>query len=187
LGERWVDGQPELFSASYVCTTPDSGIRVAPRVITLRAFDWERGMYGMEKTHGRSPLIKLELGLNLKELAVVFVILGTVGAIVLFSVGEVTTKASVAACYANAATVATALGEFNAAGGNPEIVTPTLLTSAPTPLLASFPSSPDYAISIVNGQVMIAAPKSSTPVPYRTAGACDRAGPSVGKIPAGAR
>jgi hypothetical protein len=138
-------------------------------------------MYGMEKTHGTNPLIKLEFGLNLKELVVVFVILGTVAAIVIFSLGGITSKGAVAACNANATTVATALGEFNAAGGNAEIVTPTDLTSAPTPFLASFPSSPDYAISIVSGQVMIAAPKSSAPVPYGTAGACDHAGPPVGK------
>jgi type II secretory pathway pseudopilin PulG len=138
-------------------------------------------MHSMNRSHGKNHLIKLELGFNLKELVVVIVILATSAAIVIFSLGGITTRGAVAACNTNATTVATALGEFNAVtGGDSKIVTPALLTSDPTPVLASFPSSPDYAISIVAGQVMVAAPKSSAPVPYGTAGACDNAGTPAG-------
>ena len=143
-------------------------------------------MYSTRRSHGNNHLIALEL--NLKELWVVIVILVISAAIVILSLSGVTAKGAVAACNANAKTVATALGAFNAqAGGNSEIVTPALLTSAPTPVLASFPSSPDYAISIVSGEVMVAAPKSSSPVPYSSLGACDHAGASVGPTPTAAK
>jgi Tfp pilus assembly protein PilE len=143
-------------------------------------------MYSTRRSHGNNHLIALEL--NLKELWVVIVILVISAAIVILSLSGVTIKGTVAACNANARTVATALEAFNAqAGGNSEIVTPALLTSAPTPVLASFPSSSDYAISIVSGQVMVAAPKSSSPVPYNSLGACDDAGASVGPTPTAAK
>jgi hypothetical protein len=89
----------------------------------------------------------------------------------------VPSEAAVAACEADAQTVATAVQDYEALhGGAPSAVTPAVLTSGSPPFLQSFPSSPDYAISIVNGVVMIAAPKTASAVPYNTAGACTRAG-----------
>jgi type II secretory pathway pseudopilin PulG len=134
-------------------------------------------MYRSEGGHGNNQLMKLHVGIDLKELLVVIVILGTAAVIVMLSIGGITSTGEAAACSANATTVETALREFDAqVGGNATIVTPALLVSAPRPYLKSFPSSPDYSISIIRGVVMIAAPKSSPPVAYGTAGACVNAG-----------
>ena len=87
-------------------------------------------------------------------------------------------EAAVQACEADAQTVATAVQDYEALnGGSGSAVTPAVLTSGSSPFLRSFPASPDYAISIVNGVVMVSAPKSASAVPYNTAGACARAGP----------
>jgi Tfp pilus assembly protein PilE len=129
--------------------------------------------------HSNNQQIKVELGLDLRELIVVVVILGITAIIVILSLGGVTSKGAVAACQANATTVESAVGEFNAeTGGTSTEVTSALLTSAPKPFLASFPSSPDYTISIVSGVVMIAAPPTSPPVPYGSVDACAHAGQS---------
>jgi hypothetical protein len=87
-------------------------------------------------------------------------------------------EAAAEACEADAQTVETAVQDYETLHGGPaSAVTPAVLTSGSPPFLSSFPSSPDYAISIVNGVVMIAAPKTASAVPYNTAGACARAGP----------
>ncbi len=87
-------------------------------------------------------------------------------------------EAAAEACQADAQTVAAAVQDYEALhGGSASAVTPAALTAGSTPFLQSFPSSPDYSLSIVNGVVMIAAPKTATAVPYNTAGACARAGP----------
>jgi hypothetical protein len=87
-------------------------------------------------------------------------------------------ESAIAACQANAQTVAAAVQDYAALhGDSASVVTPTLLTSGSPPFLKSFPSSPDYTISIVSGVVMVAAPKSATPVPSTTATACAHAGP----------
>lgn len=95
---------------------------------------------------------------------------------------EVTTgipsEAAAEACQADAQTVATAVQDYEALhGGSPSAVTPGVLTSGSSPFLQSFPSSADYAITIVHGVVMVAAPKTAPAVPYNSAGACARAGP----------
>jgi Tfp pilus assembly protein PilE len=125
----------------------------------------------------KNQQLTLELGLNLRELGVVAVILGVTAMIVILSLGGVVSQSAVAACQANATAVESAVGEFNAeTGGTSTEVTSALLTSAPKPFLSSFPSSPDYKISIVSGVVMIAAPPTSTPVPYGSVDACAHAG-----------
>jgi Tfp pilus assembly protein PilE len=134
-------------------------------------------MYPKVVGHNKDHHIKVEIGLNQIEMVIAFVILGVCAVVVIFSFGGIASQGAVAACKADATTVETAVREFNAeVGGTSTIVTPALLTSTPSHLLKSFPSSPNYAISIVSGVVMIAAPKTSTPVAYGTASACARAG-----------
>jgi hypothetical protein len=85
---------------------------------------------------------------------------------------------AIAACQADASTVESALRTYETLHGGPSAaVTQADLTSGPSPLLQAFPSSPDYAISIVSGVVMIAAPKTAPPVAYGAPGACAKAGP----------
>jgi len=87
-------------------------------------------------------------------------------------------ESAIAACKADAQTVAAAVQDYATLHGvSPSAVTPAVLTSGPSPFLQSFPSNPDYAISIASGVVMVAAPKSAAAVPYGRATACTRAGP----------
>jgi hypothetical protein len=93
------------------------------------------------------------------------------------NIDAIAKQSAVVACESDATEVETAIQEYSAVNGVAStVVTPTLLTSGPSPDLVSFPSSPDYTISIVSGVVMIAAPKTSAPVAYGTSGACAKAG-----------
>jgi hypothetical protein len=93
------------------------------------------------------------------------------------NIGAIARQSAVVACESDATEVETAIQEYSAVNGvAPSVVTPALLTSGPSPDLVSFPSSPDYTISIVSGVVMIAAPRTSAPVAYGTSGACAKAG-----------
>ena len=92
------------------------------------------------------------------------------------NIGAISTQSTVVACESDAAAVETAIQEYSAVHGvAAAAVTPALLTSGPSPALKSFPSSPNYTISIVSGVVMVAAPKTSAPVAYGTSGACANA------------
>ena len=93
------------------------------------------------------------------------------------NIGAIAKQSAVVACESDATEVETAIQEYSAVNGVAStVVTPTLLTSGPSPDLVTFPSSPDYTISIVSGVVMIAAPTTSAPVAYGTSGACANAG-----------
>ena len=129
----------------------------------------------------RSPLQqnKAENGLTLIELLIVIAVLGVIAAVVVFALGGVSAQGTVAACNADAKTVETAVAAYNAETGGTPTVTADLLTEGTTPYLRSFPSSPYYAISIVNGDVMVAVPSGATPVPYDSANPCANAGGSV--------
>lgn len=121
--------------------------------------------------------LKVAIGVNRTELLVVAILLGALATFLAFSVSGATTSAAIAQCQANASNVQNALGEFSAeTGADAAAITPALLTAAPLHILHSYPSSPDYTISIVGGRVMIAAPPNAAPVPYGTDGACDKAG-----------
>lgn len=91
-------------------------------------------------------------------------------------IGGIAQQSAVAACDSDAAQVESAIQEYSTVHGvASSAVTPELLTSGPSPYLVSFPSSPDFTISIVSGVVMVAAPPTSAPVAY-TSAACAKAG-----------
>ena len=142
---------------------------------------------------GRARGINLGFGFNLIGLLLVVVILGISAAVAVSSltgtkaartagtragnIGAIARQSSVLACESDATEVETAVQAYSTAHGvATTAVTPALLTSGPSPELVSFPSSPDYTISIVSGVVMIAAPKTSAPVAYSASGACAKAG-----------
>ncbi len=145
--------------------------------------------------------INVGLGFNLMGLLLVVVILGISAVVAVSSlggntsgkqsdgsgattigtsateIGGIANQGAIAACEADASEVQTAIQDYSALHGvAPAAVTAPLLTTGPSPFLVSFPSSPDFAISIVSGVVMIAAPTTSTPVAYGTSGACAKAG-----------
>ena len=122
---------------------------------------------------------KAESGLTLIELLIVIGVLGIIAAVVVFALGGVSAQGAVAACNTDAKTVETAVEAYNAETGGTPTVTADLLTNGPTPYLRSFPASPYYAISIENGDVMVAVPSGATPVPYDSANPCGNAGGSV--------
>ncbi len=101
---------------------------------------------------------------------------GTTTATTAGNIGAISTQSTVVACESDAAAVETAIQEYSAVHGvAAAAVTPALVTSGPSPALKSFPSSPNYTISIVSGVVMVATPKTSAPVAYGTSGACANA------------
>jgi len=154
-------------------------------------------MFGKRGARG----INLGFGFNLIGLLFVVVILGISAAVAVSSlggstavkpsgptagattettagnIGAIAKQSTVVACESDAIEVETAVQEYSAVHGvATTVVTPALLASGPSPDLVSFPSSPDYTISIVSGVVLIAAPKTSAPVAYGTSGACAKAG-----------
>jgi general secretion pathway protein G len=121
------------------------------------------------------------------ELLIVVVVLGVLAGIVIFSLTGVSSQAAVAACNTDATSVENAVNDYNAVnpGGTATagLLTNTPPTAGAVTYLHSMPSSPDYAITIVSGAVMIAAPTTATAVAYGTAGACSNAGSSGGATP----
>jgi general secretion pathway protein G len=57
-------------------------------------------------------------GFTLIELLIVIVVLGILAAVVVFSLGSVTSKSAVSACQADGATINTAMAAYNANNGN---------------------------------------------------------------------
>jgi general secretion pathway protein G len=119
-----------------------------------------------------------EQGFTLMELLIVIVVLGVLAGIVVFSLTGVSGQAAAASCKSDASTVQTAVTAYEAQhSGTP----PTSITQLTPDYLHSTPSSPDYAITVVSGTVMVAAPTSATPVAADTTPSpCSNAGGSGG-------
>jgi prepilin-type N-terminal cleavage/methylation domain-containing protein len=115
-------------------------------------------------------------GFTLIELLIVIVVLGIIVAVVVFALGGVNAQAAVAACKADAATVQTAVTAYETQNGGSDPVSTSSLTSGSPTYLQSWPNSPSYTISLVNGTVMIATSGNPTAVAYGSASACSGAG-----------
>jgi Tfp pilus assembly protein PilE len=112
------------------------------------------------------------------ELLIVIVVLGVLAGIVVFALSGVSAQAAVAACKSDASTVQTAVTAYEAKDNG---TAPTSISQLTPDYLHSTPSSPDYAITVVNGAVMVAAPTSATPVASDTTPSpCTNAGTSGG-------
>jgi general secretion pathway protein G len=81
-------------------------------------------------------------GFTLIELLIVIVVLGILAAVVVFSLGSVTSKSAVSACQADGATVNTAMAAYNANNGS-VATTQGMLTSTASggPYLQSWPAN----------------------------------------------
>ena len=116
-----------------------------------------------------------DTGFTLIELLIVIVVLGILAAVVVFSLGNVTASAAVASCQSDVKTVQTAVQAYEVqnSGALPDAAA---LTSGSHSYLQSFPSSPYYTITLVNGAVMVAAPSTVTAVSGLIATSCSGAG-----------
>ncbi len=116
-----------------------------------------------------------DTGFTLIELLIVIVVLGILAAVVVFSLGNVTASAAVASCQSDVKTVQTAVQAYEVqnSGALPDAAA---LTSGAHSYLQSFPSSPYYTITLVNGAVMVAAPSTVTAVSGLIATSCSGAG-----------
>jgi Tfp pilus assembly protein PilE len=114
------------------------------------------------------------------ELLIVVVVLGILAGIVVFSLTGVSAQAAVAACKSDASTVQTAVAAYEAKNNG---TAPTSISQLTPDYLHSAPSSPDYAITVVNGTVMVAAPTSATAIASDTTpNPCINAGTSGGAV-----
>ncbi len=104
------------------------------------------------------------------------VVLGILAGVVVFALSEVRGQASVAACKSDAASVQTAVSAYETQHNGDA---PTSIGQLVPDYLHSTPSSPDYAITVVGGTVMVAAPSSATAVSADTTPSpCNNAGSS---------
>lgn len=142
-------------------------------------------MYARPRDHVTRHVARLsgalrrdESGFTLIELLIVIAVLGVLAAVVVFSLGGVSAKAAVAACQSDAKTTETAVSAYEAQSDGVAPASLEALTEGADPYLQSVPSSPYYAISLINGAVMVAAPPSATPVNANATDACTGAGAS---------
>jgi general secretion pathway protein G len=119
-----------------------------------------------------------DAGFTFIELMIVVIVLGILATVVIFSLGNVTASAAVSACQTDVKTVLTAVQAYEAQnqGAVPDA---TALTTGSSPYLQSFPSSPYFTITLVNGAVMVAAPSSAPSISAAIVSSCSGAGPST--------
>jgi general secretion pathway protein G len=108
-------------------------------------------------------------GFTLIELLIVIVVLGILAAVVVFSLGSVTSKSAVSACQADGATINTAMAAYNANNGAYPLTSSALTSSASGgPYLQSWPANYGhytFAMDTDTGGLWVIASSGSTPAP----------------------
>ncbi len=130
-------------------------------------------------------------GFTLIELLIVIVVLGILAAVVVFSLGSVTSKSAVAACQADGATVNTAMAAYNANLGSNPTNSSQLISSTVSggPYLQSWPSNPThYQFQLTSGGVLQVALPGTSPtwVNWQGAATCATSAATGGGIPSSA-
>lgn len=91
-------------------------------------------------------------GFTLIELLIVIVVLGILAAVVVFSLGGITSKSAISACQADGATLSTGMAAYNALNG----ANPTNDAAMVGAEIQSWPNNvPHYAYGIVAGVLYI--------------------------------
>lgn len=151
----------------------------------------------LKKLQAKRAAQEINGGFTLIELLIVIVVLGILAAVVVFSLGSVTSKSAVSACQADGATVNTAMAAYNANnGGFPTLTTELLDTTNGGPYLQSWPNNTaHYQFRILSiaatatvpayGELEVALPGStSTWVKWQGAATCSlTAGTGAPAIP----
>ena len=125
-------------------------------------------------------------GFTLIELLIVIVVLGILAAVVVFSLGSVTSKSAVAACQADGATVATAIAAYNAnLGVMPTAISDLTSTTGVSggPYLQSWPNNTThYVFSLSStGVLSVSLPGTGkTAVTWAGASSCRSTAPTGG-------
>jgi general secretion pathway protein G len=121
----------------------------------------------LKKLQDRKAAQEIEGGFTLIELLIVIVVLGILAAVVVFSLGSVTSKSAVSACQADGATVNTAMAAYNANNGSyPTSSTELLASASGGPYLQSWPNNPShyyFAIDATNKKLYEAIGSSTAP------------------------
>jgi general secretion pathway protein G len=122
----------------------------------------------LKKLQAKKAAQEINGGFTLIELLIVIVVLGILAAVVVFSLGSVTSKSAVSACQADGATVNTAMAAYNANNGAyPTSTTQLLKTTAGGPYLQSWPNnSAHYLFALgTTGKLYVAIAGTTTAVP----------------------
>ena len=103
---------------------------------------------------------EMEGGFTLIELLIVIVVLGILAAVVVFALGGVTGKSTIAACKADGTTITTAIAAFDAQNPSATVTAADLLAPSSAgfsgPYLQSWPTNtPHYAFTVQAGQLLI--------------------------------
>ena len=112
----------------------------------------------LKRIQARKVAQGVDGGFTLIELLIVIVVLGILAAVVVFSLGSVTTTSAVSACQADGATVETAIAAYNAQTTSGTLATSTLLVPN---YIASFPNNTThYQMAIYLGVLYVAEPST---------------------------
>ena len=96
----------------------------------------------LKRLQDKKAAQEIEGGFTLIELLIVIVVLGILAAVVVFSLGSVTSKSAVSACQADGATINTAMAAYNANNGSyPTAITDLTDTANGGPYLQSWPAN----------------------------------------------
>ncbi len=124
----------------------------------------------LKKLQDKKAAQEINGGFTLIELLIVIVVLGILAAVVVFSLGSVTSKSAISACQADGATINTAMAAYNANNGSYP-TTAAALTAAGTtgkaaggPYLQSWPANfQHYAFAMdANGKLYVQADTGAT-------------------------